>query len=693
MERKSGKPNRLVHEKSPYLLQHAWNPVEWFPWNEEAFDKAERENKPIFLSIGYSTCHWCHVMERESFEDEEVARYLNEHYVSIKVDREERPDVDHIYMMVCQAVTGHGGWPLTIVMTPNKQPFFAGTYFPKDGKWGRPGLLDILRSIREVWDNQRDKIDQTVKRISEGVMSQLSVHDKGELTTATLQNAYQQYLGNFDPEYGGFGSAPKFPTPHNLLFLLRHGVLEGEEKAVKMVEKTLDAMRAGGIYDHIGFGFARYSVDREWLVPHFEKMLYDNALLAYTYLEAYQVIGKPQYAEIANQIFRYVLRDMTDPAGGFYSAEDADSEGVEGKFYVWTPAEVKQVLGEELGSLYCQVYDITEEGNFEGHSIPNLINVQPEQAAIRSGRKPDELLSQLEEAREKLFAHREKRVRPGKDDKILTAWNGLMIAALAKGAQVLGDERFRQAAEKAVRFIFSNLRREDGRLLARFRDGEAAYLGYVDDYAFLIWGLIELYQATFERSYLEVALTLQDDLLRLFWDDAEGGLYFYGSDAEQLIARPKEVYDGATPSGNGVSAYNMLRLYHLTGRTDLAEKAEQLLHSYAGTINHYPPGYSFSLLALQAAVYGFRQIVIAGEREDEQTEALLSILDEGYHPLQTVILNDPRQPLADLAEHITDKTMREGRAAAYVCEHFTCQAPLIDPAELRTRLWAEPAQK
>ncbi|MFY0545389.1 thioredoxin domain-containing protein [Brevibacillus sp. H7] len=660
-------PNRLINEKSPYLLQHAYNPVDWFPWGEEAFNKAKQEDKPIFLSIGYSTCHWCHVMERESFEDDEVARLLNEKFVSIKVDREERPDVDHIYMTVCQAMTGQGGWPLTVIMTPESKPFFAGTYFPKESKWGRPGLMDILRQVSAVWEHERDQITKRVEYIHEKLTPHMTRTDPGTLTSETLQEAVELYRRQFDHVYGGFGDAPKFPTPHNLLFLLRQSRATGDSEALSMVEKTLSAMHQGGIYDHVGFGFARYSVDREWLVPHFEKMLYDNALLAYTYLEAFQATGKPAYAKVAKEIFTYVLRDMTDPAGGFYSAEDADSEGEEGKFYVWEPDEVLEVLGEELGSLYCDVYDITVHGNFEGHSIPNL---------IRSGSVSEKHREKLEEARVKLFEHREKRVHPGKDDKILTAWNGLMIAALAKGGLVLGEEKYLHAAKKAVGFILDHLQNEQGRLLARYRGGEAAYLGYVDDYAFFIWGLLELFDATQEPTYLQEALRLNDDLLRLFWDDQAGGLFFYGSDGEQLIARPKEIYDGATPSGNGVSAYNFLRLFHLTGRTELGEKAEQLLKAFAGGIQHYPIGYSFSLLALQLATGRVREIVIAGKAEDEWTQSFLQVVRRVYDPFALVILHDPAGPLGTVAEAVKDKQMQAGEVTAYICEHFACQAPV-----------------
>lgn len=617
-------------------------------------------------------------MERESFEDEEVAELLNSQFISIKVDREERPDVDHIYLAVCQAITGHGGWPLTIIMTPDKKPFFAGTYFPKSSKWGRPGLMDILRQVAYVWKTDQDKIERTIQSINEAVKPHLDPTDNGTLTSTTLHEAFELYLRSFDAEYGGFGNAPKFPTPHNLLYLIRYAKLTGEKRALSMVENTLTSMHHGGIYDHIGFGFARYSVDREWLVPHFEKMLYDNALLAYTYLEVYQATQNEYYARIAREIFTYVLRDMTDSEGGFYSAEDADSEGEEGKFYVWSPEEVREVLGDELGNFYCNVYDITEAGNFEGKSIPNLIHQTIGTFAKRIGKTQEEVAKLLDGAREKLFAARDKRIHPGKDDKILTAWNGLMIAALAKGTRVLREEKFAKAADRAISFILTKLRREDGRLLARYRDGHAAYAGYVDDYAFFIWGLIEMYEATFEEKYLGEALSLSDDLFRLFWDKEKGGLYFYGEDAEQLIARPKEIYDGATPSGNGVTAYNAWRLYYLTGRNDLRDYGEKLLQAFAGSIQNYPIGYSFSLLALQHAVNPPSQVVIAGTHENPTTQEMIQAAGEEYHPLRVILHNDPAGQLARLAPIVQDKEMKENQPTAYVCENFACQAPITD---------------
>lgn len=672
------KHNRLITEKSPYLLQHAYNPVEWFPWSQEAFDKAIREMKPIFLSIGYSTCHWCHVMEHESFEDEEVAAFLNEHFISIKVDREERPDIDHLYMTVCQAMTGQGGWPLTILMNADHKPFFAGTYFPKNAKHGRVGIMDILQQINALWKNDRERIDKRVAHILGALEPHLSRNAEGEIGKETLSESFQLYKRQFDGTYGGFGDAPKFPTPHNLLFLLRHWHQTGEEQALGMVEKTLDAMHRGGIYDHVGYGFARYSVDREWLVPHFEKMLYDNALLAYTYIEAYQATKKEKYAEVARQIFTYVSRDMTDAQGGFYSAEDADSEGEEGKFYVWTPEEIVEILGPEAGQLYCLAYDIKEGGNFEGHSIPNLIHTPLEQFAARVGKAPEQILSLFGSAREQLFLSRKKRIHPSKDDKVLTAWNGLMIAALAKGAAVLNEPQYAEMAERALGFILEKLRTPEGRLLARYRDGEAAYLGYVDDYAFLTWGVLELYEATLQARYLELARSLTEELVRLFWDDEQGGLFFYGSDSEHLIARPKEIYDGATPSGNGVTAVNLMRLFHLTGRMELRERADRLLRSFAGNFSNYPAGYSFSMMALQMLFGASKQVVIAGERDDAQTKSFIQAYREKYEPFAILALREAGADFTVIAPALADKQKVDNKTTIYLCENFACQAPTTE---------------
>jgi uncharacterized protein len=580
-------PNRLINEKSPYLLQHAYNPVDWYPWGEEAFAKAKQEDKPIFLSIGYSTCHWCHVMERESFEDEEVAEVLNKNFISIKVDREERPDIDHIYMEVCQSMTGHGGWPMTIIMTPEQKPFFAGTYFPKNNYRGMEGLMGLLDKVKNAWENNRNGILEYGDELVEA-MNEVQKNRVVELDEQVMDKAYSQFQAQFDKVYGGFGSSPKFPKPHNLYFLLKYWKKTKEDLALQMVEKTLDSMYIGGIYDHIGFGFSRYSTDRKWLVPHFEKMLYDNALLTVAYLETYEVTKNKRYADIAEQILTYILRDMTSPEGAFYCAEDADSEGVEGKFYVWSVEEVNEVLGEEDGKRFSAHFDITMEGNFEGKCIPNLIKTSSE--------KEDEQF--ISNCREKLFKHRDKRVHPYKDDKILTSWNGLMIAAMAMGGRVLDKKEYTEAAEKAVGFIYNKLVREDGRLLARYREGEAAFSAYVDDYAFLTWGLIELYKATSNSKHIDKAVGLTEDLLEYFWDEKNGGLYIYGSDAEKLIIRPKDIYDGATPSGNSVSVVNLLRIGEITNNNVFKDKAEEILKAFSINIKDVPMAHTFSLIGL-----------------------------------------------------------------------------------------------
>ncbi len=636
------------------------------------------------------TCHWCHVMERESFEDEEVAALLNRDYIAVKVDREERPDVDNLYMSVCQAMTGRGGWPLTVVMTPEKKPFFAGTYFPKARKHGRHGLLDILPQLAGKWREDPAKVAEIGEQIVEDTQRRMIANMEGELSGDILDRAYRFYEEVYDPSYGGFGDAPKFPTSHNLSFLLRYWKRTGEAKALDMVENTLDWMHRGGLYDHIGYGFARYSTDERWLVPHFEKMLYDNALLTMTYMEAYQATGKRKYADIAEQVIAYVLRDMTDPEGGFYSAEDADSEGEEGKFYVWTPDEVVQVLGEEEGELYCQVYDITGAGNFEGHSIPNLIDATVDTSARRMQLDETELKMRLEASRRKLFDHREQRIHPHKDDKILTSWNGLMIMALAKAAKALHKPEYAQAARKAADFILTKLRREDGRLLARYRDGEAAYLGYVDDYAFLVWGLIELYEASFDHSLLQQAVELNRDMLRLFWDEEKGGLFFYGEDGERLFTRPKEIYDGAMPSGNSAAALNLHKLARYTYDAALAQKAEEQLKAFAGSVERYPSGHALFLMAVDLAFGAPSEIVIAGDPAKEETQAMIREVHRAFLPHALTILHPVggagAEEVGRLIPLVQDKRPLGGRATAYVCENYACQSPVSDLEELRELL-------
>lgn len=671
--------NRLAHEKSPYLLQHAHNPVDWYPWGEEAFAKARAEDKPIFLSIGYSTCHWCHVMERESFEDKDVASILNRNFVSIKVDREERPDIDHIYMDVCQALTGHGGWPLTIIMTPDQKPFFAGTYFPKNDRMGMQGLISILEAIKKAWDTKRDELLDSGEKITQYISSK-PASSKKEIPEEIFDRAFSFYKQYFDHVYGGFGHAPKFPTPHNLMFLLRYWKRTSNDDALKMVEKTLDSMYRGGIYDHIGFGFCRYSTDKQWLVPHFEKMLYDNALLAITYLEAYQATKKEKYAVIAREILTYILRDMTSPEGGFYCAEDADSEGVEGKFYIWILDEIIEVLGEKEGTLFANFYDITRKGNFEGKNIPNLIN----------NNTPFEQIKTMENAREKLFQHRYRRIHPHKDDKILTSWNGLMIAAMAFAGRVLKDEAFSNAAERAVNFINNNLIREDGRLLARFRDGESGLLAYAEDYANLTYGLIELYETTLKPEYLKQALDFTEDLLSLFWDEDEGGLYVYGNDGESLISRPKEAYDGAIPSSNSVSALNFMKLARLTGRQEFEEKADEILKSFSDEILVNPISYSYSLMALIFGTSKGKEVVIVSE-DLEQAKPFINELSAKYNPFVVWMTYQPdNSTIEEIAPFVKQYTMTDNKTTVYVCENFSCQAPVTELDEFKRLLEHNP---
>ena len=615
-------------------------------------------------------------MERESFEDEEVAQILNEYFVSIKVDREERPDIDHIYMTVCQALTGHGGWPLTIIMTPDQKPFFAGTYLPKKGRQGMIGLIELLDRIRIAWQSNRENLIYSAESITEAMDSYFVMDNNNEeLSKDSIDQAYKELESSFDETYGGFGHAPKFPIPHNLSFLLRYWKLTGQRKALEMVEKTLDGMYRGGIFDHIGYGFSRYSTDKKWLVPHFEKMLYDNALLAIVYLETYQATGKEEYARVADKIFTYILRDMTHPEGGFYSAEDADSEGIEGKFYVWSPDEIVEILGQEEGEQFCQYYGITPGGNFEGKSIPNRIH------AYNSAHENELIIAPL---RQKIFAAREKRVHPHKDDKILTSWNGLMIAAMAIGGRVLNKPNYTKAAQRALDFILANLINQDGRLLARYRDGHAAYLAYLDDYAFLVWGLIELYQTTFAVKYLQKAIELNRQMLDLFHDKENGGLFLYAKDGEELIARPKEVYDGALPSGNSVAALNMLRLARITGDFYLEEMAYNQLNAFAGMVGKNPSAHSYFLMAAIFGLHPTKEIVLAGDSRDINMQKMFKLVHKYFLPEAVIIFKDvaaKEQLLLDQVPYIKGQDPIEGKATAYICENYSCQAPISDIKE------------
>jgi len=681
-------PNRLIKETSPYLRQHAHNPVDWYPWGPEAFGRAQRENKPIFLSIGYSTCHWCHVMAHESFEHPEVARLMNETFVSIKVDREERPDIDNVYMSACQVMTGSGGWPLSIIITPDKKPFFAATYIPRESRFGLIGMMELIPHIRELWASRRGEALSLSNKIAT-VLQQTSQDTPGEeLDEATLELTYEQLAKRFDGQHAGFSSAPKFPTPHNLLFLLRYWKRVGNEAALDMVEKTLQAMRRGGIYDHVGFGFHRYSTDSQWLVPHFEKMLYDQAMLAIAYIEAYQATGKEDYGRTAREIFTYVLRDMTAPEGGFYSAEDADSEGEEGRFYLWTQEEIRQALGNEEVDFVTKVFNIEKDGNFVEQATKrkggfNILHLRktPGDVASDLNLSRQDLRAHLQVLRQKLFAYREKRVRPMKDDKILTDWNGLMIAALAKGAQAFDEPEYAEAACRAADFILGNMCKADSRLWHRYRDGQAGVEANLDDYAFLVWGLIEVYEAVFTTKYLKVALELTNDMLRHFWDEDGGGLYLVPDDGERLLVRKKEIYDGAIPSGNSVAILNLLRLGRMTANSDFEEKAAKIGRAFSRSVRQLPSAHTQLMIGLDFGIGPCYEVVIAGKTQAEDTKAMIKALWTRFLPNKVVLLNPSEQKspeIARLAEFIRNQSSIGGKATAYVCLNYNCRLPTTD---------------
>lgn len=683
------KPNRLIHEKSPYLLQHAYNPVNWYPWGEEAFEKARKENKPIFLSIGYSTCHWCHVMEKESFEDDDVAKLMNDAFVAIKVDREERPDIDGIYMMVCQMISKGGcGWPLNILMTPDKKPFFAATYIPKEDRFGRVGMLTLVPRIEEVWTKQHNEVLNSANQITSALQQGAKESHGDELDKSTLKTAYDQLAQGFDEQHGGFGNAPKFPTPHNLLFLLRHWKRSGDGEALKIVEKTLQEMRRGGIYDHIGFGFHRYSTDAEWFLPHFEKMLYDQAMIAMACIEAYQATGREEYEKTAREIFTYVLRDMASQKGGFYSAEDADSEGEEGKFYLWTEGEIHQILGKDEADLFIKAFSVEKGGNFREEATGkgtggNILHLRKSLPEIASQLKiPEgELERRLETARQKLFAVREKRIHPHKDDKILADWNGLMIAALSKGAQAFNEPSYAEAARRAVDFISTNMRKPDGRLLHRYRDGQADIGGNLDDYAFLIWGLIELYEYTFDVNYLQTAINLNSNLITHFWDDNDGGFYFTADDGESLIVRQKEIYDGAIPSGNSVSMLNLLRLGRITANSNLEEKAAKIGRAFSSRIKQFPGAFTQLMVAVDFGIGPSYEVVIVGNSQAEDTKAMLNAVGRQFVPNKVVLLRPTEKESPDvirIAEFTKNQSSLGGKATAYVCLNYVCKLPTTD---------------
>jgi len=698
--------NRLILEKSPYLLQHAYNPVDWHPWGSAAFEKAKKEDKPIFLSIGYSTCHWCHVMERESFEDSAIAKLLNETFVCIKVDREERPDIDRIYMRVCQMMTGSGGWPLTLLLLPDKTPFYASTYIPRESRFGRVGMKELIPRVKKWWSTRREELYSSAEKnlsfLRRGEAE--SGLDLGEeLDATTLDAAYLYLVDNFDERYGGFGRAPKFPSPHMLTFVLHYWKRTGREKALQMVEQTLESMRFGGIYDQVGFGFHRYSTDSRWLVPHFEKMLYDQAMLAIAYIEAYQATGREEYKDTTCEILTYVLRDMTGSDGGFHSAEDADVEGMEGEFYLWTEDEMRRLLPKKDAEFAISVFNIERDGNFEEESTrrktgKNILYLKQSLHRIADIQKIalKELQDYWKTIREQLFTARESRVHPGKDDKILTDWNGLMIAALAKASRILNEETYADAAKRAGDFIIEKVCDSKGRLYHRYRDGEAAIPAFLDDYAFLIWGFLELYETTFEVKYLQRALSLNEDMISHFCDEKQGGFFFAADDAEDVLVRDKEIYDGAYPSGNSVAALNLLILARMTGKPEFEVKAAQILQIFSESISQAPAAHCSLMTTLDFAIGPSYEVVVVGDPTKNDTKKMLNALKRMFIPNKVVLFRQSQTEhpeIARYAEFTGDLSSKEGKATAYVCRNYKCNPPTTNIQEMLRLLDATSQKK
>ena len=682
--------NRLSNETSPYLLQHAHNPVDWYSWGEEALARAKREDKPILLSIGYSACHWCHVMERESFENEGIAAIMNQHFVNIKVDREERPDLDEIYMNAVQIMTRQGGWPMTMFLTPGLQPFYGGTYFPPDDRYGRPGFANVLQAVAAAYRDRRGDVSKQADEIVEHLTQMSSVSDHGhDLTTDLLDGAFRHYRSTFDSQFGGFGDAPKFPPSMGLPFLLRYWLRTENPNALEMAELTLEKMALGGMYDQLGGGFHRYSTDAVWLVPHFEKMLYDNAQLVVAYLEAYQATKKPLYCEVAKETLDYVLREMYDAEkGGFYSAQDADSEGVEGKFFVWSLDEVGRILGRENAEIFCEYYDITESGNFEGESILH-VQTPLDIFAKKLRRDEAELEAILLEEKQKLFEVREGRIKPGLDDKILTSWNGIMIRGMAVGYQLLNDQRYLEAAEKSADFILTELSQADGLLLRTYRAGKSHLNAYLEDYSYLSAGLVALYEASFNPRWLQQAERLTEIMIEQFWDDSSSGFFFTGKAHESLIVQSKSAYDSATPSGTAMAVHSLLRLAKHLDRPDFREKAVQALGLYYHQMENAPSGSGQLLCELEFLLSTPREIAVVGEKNADDTKVVLQEIHGRFLPNKILALLDPsnNKSSADVSTPLTaGKTQIEGKATVYVCENYACQVPTTDVVELGTLL-------
>ncbi|MFV1968518.1 MAG: thioredoxin domain-containing protein [Pirellulaceae bacterium] len=684
-------PNRLANETSPYLLQHAHNPVDWYPWGPEALGRAKKEHRPIFLSIGYSACHWCHVMAHESFEDPKIAAKLNETFVNIKVDREERPDLDQIYMNAVQVMTGRGGWPMSVFLTPDLEPFFGGTYWPPEPRMGMPGFAQVIAAVDEAWRQrqpqtiaQARQLTRHLQRLGDVPPSERSV----DLDLLTAAAAGLQQI--FDFTHGGFGRAPKFPRPIDLQLLLRVWYRQPRLEVLNMVKLNLDKMARGGIYDHLAGGFARYSVDERWLVPHFEKMLYDNALLTGAYLDGYRATGNEDYRRVARETLDYVLEYMTDPEGGFHSTEDADSEGEEGKFYVWTPAEVEQVLGKEKAERFCDAYDVTSVGNFEGRNILNLRHSIAQCASLR-GWDLAELTAELAESRAALLKVRDRRVRPAKDDKVLVSWNGLMIEAMGRAAGVLDEPEYLDAATRAAAFIWEKMRTADGRLLHSWRRGKAKFAAYLDDYAGFANALVTLYEAGFDERWIDNAVQLADIMLARFADSQRGGFFFTADDHEQLISRQKDWLDSSVPSGNGMAATVLIRLGKLCGRSDYLEAAERTLKLAAAVMEKSPIAAGQALIAADMWLGPMPEIVVVGSRNRPETANILAKFRTRYVPSFVIAFRDSEAPTGE-SSHLNDlfdgKTPVNGRISVFECEGFRCQAPLVGEQAILSR-WEE----
>jgi uncharacterized protein YyaL (SSP411 family) len=679
--------NRLIDETSPYLRQHAHNPVDWYAWGPEALERSRSEKKPILLSIGYSACHWCHVMEHESFENEDIARLMNENFVCIKVDREERPDLDAIYMNAVQMMTGHGGWPMTVFLTPDLKPFYGGTYYPPVDRQGMPGFPRVLMAIADSYKNNREDVMSSADAITSELnkINRFTVSDE-MLTSEVLSEASSALGRNFDRLNGGFGGAPKFPPSMNLMFLLRQHHRTKSPQSLEMVELTLQKMAGGGMYDHLGGGFARYSVDAHWLVPHFEKMLYDNALLTRIYLYAYQQTKKPLYRQVAEETLEYIIRDMTDRTGAFYSSEDADSEGEEGKFYVWTRSEALNILGEEDGQIFCEFFDVTSGGNFEhGKSILNTPR-SLEQFAEDKGRDLEELKRVINRSKKRLFDVREERVRPGRDDKSLAAWNGLMLTAFAEAANILGRDDYRQVAVRNAEFILKHLT-QDGRLLRTYKDGQSKLKGYLEDYAYVIEGLLALYEATFDLKYFNRARELADTMIAQFWDESNGGFYFTSADHEELITRTKDYFDNATPSGNSVATLSLLKLGLLTQENDYKRYAVTILRTMRQTMSRYASGFGYLLCGLDFYLSEPKEIAIIGKSGSHEVRSIIEEIYSRYLPNKVIAAADASDhQAAETIKLLAGRPMVDKKATAYVCRNYTCLAPATNVQDLAARL-------